>query len=40
MTMQGIKAINWLLYKQYCKQNNLSQCQLKNLNKYMKERGF
>lgn len=38
MKLQGIKAINWIMYKQYCWRYGLSEGQFKNLKRYMEER--
>lgn len=38
MKVQGIKAINWLMYKQYCWRNGLSEGQYKNFKLYMEVR--
>lgn len=38
MKMQGIKAINWLLYKQYCWRYGLSEGNFKNLKDYVEGR--
>ena len=38
MKLQGIKAINWLMYKQYCWKNGLSEGQFKNLKLFIEGR--
>ena len=38
MKLQGIKDINWLMYKQYCWRYGLSEGQFKNLKRYMEGR--
>ena len=35
MKLQGIKDINWLMYKQYCWRNGLSEGQYKNLKTFL-----
>lgn len=35
MKLQGIKDINWLMYKQYCWRNGLSEGQFKNLKSFI-----
>lgn len=35
MKLQGIKDINWLMYKQYCWRNGLSEGQFKNLKTFI-----
>ena len=36
MKLQGINDINWLMYKQYCWRNGLSEGQYKNLKTFIK----
>lgn len=38
MKVKGIKAINWLLYKQYCWRYGLSEGNFQNLKNYVEGR--
>lgn len=40
MKLQGIKAINWLMYKQYCWRYGLSEGQFKNLKSFIEGKNY